>query len=280
MASIDSHVADANNNAASAATTFAQLGLSAWVVESCRAVGISKPTPIQRACIPPILAGRDCVGSANTGSGKTAAFALPILHQLAKDPYGVFALVLTPTRELAFQLAEQFRAFGKAINLKDTVVVGGLDMIAQSTALAKRPHVVIATPGRLADHLTTSTDNKIFQHLRFLVLDEADRMLEQTFAGDLATILEHLPKKRQTLLFSATMTEEGLERAHPQLAMNNPAVHHTAPKYSTVDKLKQEYIFIPSRVKPVYLVYLLCTLFADKTAIIFTARCRYVVLLS
>jgi ATP-dependent RNA helicase DDX49/DBP8 len=114
------------------------------------------------------LAGRDCIGCAKTGSGKTAAFALPILHRLAEDPYGVFALIITPARERAFQLSEQFGVFGKPVGVKITVIVGGNDMMKQSRILAQKPHVVIATPGRLADHLL-STDTVCLNRTKFLV---------------------------------------------------------------------------------------------------------------
>ncbi|KAK9833967.1 hypothetical protein WJX84_002743 [Apatococcus fuscideae] len=116
-----------------------------------------QPTPVQEGCIPAVLAGRDAIGTAHTGSGKTAAFALPILQKLAEDPFGVFALVLTPTRELAFQLADHFKSLGAGMNIKVAVVVGGLDMRTQSKALADRPHIVISTPGRLLDLFESST---------------------------------------------------------------------------------------------------------------------------
>lgn len=172
--------------------------------------------------------GRDVIGSAPTGSGKTAAFALPILQSLARDPYGIYALVLSPTRELAYQIAEQFRALGKTVNLKDAVIVGGIDMIQQGLALSKKPHIVVATPGRLADHINTNLDNVYLKKLKFLVLDEADRMLDPTFAADLDTILARLPATRQTLLFSATMTRS-LEKLQ-KMAMQDPFVHHVAQK--------------------------------------------------
>lgn len=129
--------------------TFSDLGLAGWAVQTCNELGMKKPTPVQRHCVPRILAGQDVLGLAQTGSGKTAAFALPILHRLAEDPYGVFCLVVTPTRELAFQLAEQFRALGSCLNLRCAVIVGGMDMINQTQTLMQRPHVVIATPGRI-----------------------------------------------------------------------------------------------------------------------------------
>lgn len=264
--------------------TFRQLGLSEWLERVCAGLGMQAPTAVQRGTIPAVLAGRDVIGVAHTGSGKTAAFALPILQKLAKDPYGVFALVLTPTRcapptsrrsvafpclhrrtsaactavrapcrpnatpahsatcrELAFQLADQFRALGAGMSLKDCVVVGGLDMQQQVRAwraplaaccssartacclckppaccvrrppyppaqcrscclpaphlqakeLSRRPHVVIATPGRLRALLEMDADlARGFGRARFLVLDEADRLLEPSFESELAVVLQ------------------------------------------------------------------------------------------
>lgn len=115
--------------------------------------GIKTPTPVQANCIPQILAGKDCIGAAKTGSGKTLAFALPIIQKLSEDPYGIFALVLTPVRELAYQIADQFAIVGKCIDLQCSVIVGGMCMMEQAKKLDKRPHVVVATPGRLADHI-------------------------------------------------------------------------------------------------------------------------------
>uniref|UniRef100_A0A2P2KI42 DEAD-box ATP-dependent RNA helicase 36 n=1 Tax=Rhizophora mucronata TaxID=61149 RepID=A0A2P2KI42_RHIMU len=144
--------------AAAANSSFSHLGLAEWATQTCKELGMKKPTPVQAHCIPKILAGRDVLGLAQTGSGKTAAFALPILHRLAGDPYGVFALVLTPTRELAYQLAEHFRALGSSLHLRCAVVVGGMDMLTQAQALMGRPHVVIATPGRIKVLLEENPD--------------------------------------------------------------------------------------------------------------------------
>ncbi|CAG8441034.1 7967_t:CDS:2 [Rhizophagus irregularis] len=191
--------------------TFEELGLNPWLIDALKAMSIKFPSEIQKVCIPQILNGKDCIGGAKTGSGKTAAFALPILQKLSEDPFGVFALVLTPTRELAFQIADQFRVLGKSINLKECVVVGGLDMMSQSLQLSRKPHVVIATPGRLVDHINSSAIAPCLSRIRFLVLDEADRLLSDTFAEDLAVIFDTIPKKRQTLLFTATMTENILQ---------------------------------------------------------------------
>lgn len=137
------------DSAAAKTTLFSDLGLSEWALQTCKELGMKNPTQVQSHCIPKILSGRDVLGLAQTGSGKTAAFALPILHRLAEDPFGVFALVITPTRELAYQLAEQFRAFGSCLHLRCAVVVGGMDLLTQAKTLMGRPHVVIATPGRI-----------------------------------------------------------------------------------------------------------------------------------
>lgn len=145
-------------------------------------------------------------------------------------------------------------------------------MMVQMRELAARPHIVVATPGRLADALESCTDAASLKKAKFLVLDEADRMLESTFADDLATVLKALPSKRQTLLFSATMSRS-MEKLRA-LSMNDPFVYHAAAKYDTVEKLAQHYVFIPQKIKEVYLVYLLVNQLAGKSAIIFTGRCR------
>lgn len=139
--------------------SFSDLGLADWAVQTCKELGIKKPSPVQRHCIPRILSGQDVLGLAETGSGKTAAFALPILQRLAENPYGVFALVLTPTKELAVQLAEQFRALGSSLNLRCSVILGGLNMITQAQTLMQRPHVVVATPGRLKVLIEENSDD-------------------------------------------------------------------------------------------------------------------------
>src|ERR1700722_2807442 len=137
-------------------TSFEALNVAPWLLHSMSALEIKHPTPIQRACIPEILQGRDCIGGSRTGTGKTIAFAVPILQKWSEDPTAIFAVVLTPTRELALQIYEQFKAISSPQSLKAVLVTGGSDMRAQAIALGKRPHVVIATPGRLADHIRTS----------------------------------------------------------------------------------------------------------------------------
>lgn len=196
-------------------STFADLNVSPWLVSSLANMAIKNPTRIQSAAIPEILAGRDCIGGSRTGSGKTVAFAVPILQQWSKDPFGIFGLVLTPTRELALQIFEQFKAIGAVQNLKVCLVTGGSDMRAQAIELAKRPHVVIATPGRLADHINSSGEESIagLRRVKFVVLDEADRLLaagKGSMLPDLGVCMEVLPEssKRQTCLFTATVTAE------------------------------------------------------------------------
>ncbi|KAF7728952.1 putative RNA helicase [Apophysomyces ossiformis] len=255
--------------------SFSDIGVDEWLVETLKSMQIRQPTEIQQACIPPILAGRDVIGGAKTGSGKTAAFALPILQKLSEDPYGVFALVLTPTRELAFQIAEQFRVLGKSMGLKESVVVGGLDMMKQALELAKRPHVIIATPGRLRDHIQSSSGAVCLSRAKFLVMDEADRILSETFMSDLEVILPLLPEKRQTLLFTATMTDSILALRDAKEDPNQrPFVHLCDMSVSTVTTLEQLYVFAPSHVRTVYLAHILQSDdFKDKSIIIFCGRC-------
>lgn len=214
---------------------------------------MSRPTPIQSSCIPPIIEGRDVIGVAQTGSGKTLAFALPMLQCLGQDPYGIFALVLTPTRELAGQIADQFRLIGKRIGLRDCVVVGGKDMVTQGKELAQRPHVVIATPGRLADHLD-SCNTFSLKKIKFLVLDEADRMMDGSFDEQLEKIFKALPKKRQTLLFTATINEslETLQKT----SQKEPFYYEAPSTQVTVQELDQRFVLTPVEAKDGYLIQL------------------------
>ncbi|PIA16793.1 DEAD-domain-containing protein [Coemansia reversa NRRL 1564] len=241
--------------------TFRELGLDQWVIDTLVAMSIKQPTEIQRACIRGILKGEDVIGGAKTGSGKTAAFALPILQKLSEDPFGVFAVILTPTRELAFQIAEQFEVLGKGVGVKVTVVIGGVDMVTQAISLGRRPHIIVATPGRLADHIISSTDAMHLGRVKYLVLDEADRLLTDTFAKDLEIIVDAIPKQRQTLLFTATVTSSILAlRDKPSITTKKlPFIHICDNGISTVTQLTQQYIFVPSHVKEAYLVHLLTT---------------------
>ncbi|RHN61698.1 putative RNA helicase [Medicago truncatula] len=187
--------------------SFSDLGLSEWMVRGCDKLGMQSPRPVQRHCIPKVLEGRHVIGIDKTGSGKTAAFALPILQRLGETPFGVFALVLTPTRELAVQLAHQFWILGSSLRLILTVVVGGLDKRIQAKQLVARPNLVIATPERLKILLQDNPEiAPIFAATKFLVLDEADQLLDVGFQEELKVIFQCLPENRQNLFFSATMT--------------------------------------------------------------------------
>ncbi|KAI8901195.1 P-loop containing nucleoside triphosphate hydrolase protein [Globomyces pollinis-pini] len=251
--------------------SFKKLGLDDWLIQALDSLSIKAPSEIQENCIPAILRGEDVIGSAKTGSGKTAAFALPILQKLSEDPFGVFCLVLTPTRELAFQIAEQFRILGSSIGLKQSVIVGGLEMMKQAIELAQKPHIVVATPGRLADHIQSNANAIHFKRIKYLVMDEADRLLDDSFTDNLQVILDCLPKKRQTLLFSATMSPE-IESL--EFGSKPPFVYSCATRYDTVSQLDQRYLFVPSGVRESYLVYLLLNDLTDKSIIIFAAKPR------
>lgn len=261
--------------------TFEAIGLENWLVKSCNGVGLTRPTDVQWHCIPAVLKGRDVMASAETGSGKTAAFALPILQLLARDPFGIFALVLTPTRELAFQIEEQFAALGSSIGLRRTVVVGGLDMMRQATELCKRPHVVIATPGRLADHIKSSHGvSAALKKCKFLVLDEADRLFEATFERDLVVILGALPQDRRTLLFSATMTQS-IQELQEMGALKNCFQFEAHNPKTTVRTIQELYCHVPVLVKDCYLAHVVREN-EGKSMIIFAGtktNCMYIALL-
>lgn len=181
---------------------FESLGLSQPILRCIRLVGFEHPTPIQAAVIPAALTGRDLIGLAETGSGKTAAFTLPIAERLARDPRGR-GLILSPTREIALQTQAFLDAFGGDYGLKSVCLIGGVKMGPQLQGLRRRPHVIVATPGRLLDHLEQGTAR--IDQTDVLVLDEADHMLDMGFMPQVHRILQQLPEKRQTLMFSATM---------------------------------------------------------------------------
>nr|XP_033330408.1 probable ATP-dependent RNA helicase DDX47 isoform X1 [Megalopta genalis] len=246
------------------------LGLVDVLCKACEDLKWKSPTKIQCESIPLALQGKDIIGLAETGSGKTAAFALPILQSLLENPQRYFALILTPTRELAFQISEQFEALGSSIGVKCAVIVGGMDMMSQALLLAKKPHVLIATPGRLVDHLE-NTKGFNLRSLKFLVMDEADRILNMDFEVEVDKILRVIPKERRTLLFSATMTKkvQKLQRA----SLQNPVKVEVSTKYQTVEKLQQYYVFIPVKFKDVYLVHILNEL-AGNSFMIFCGTCN------
>ncbi|CAF9909680.1 MAG: ribosomal RNA processing protein [Heterodermia speciosa] len=259
--------ADSNEEAPK---SFQELGIIDSLCDACTALGYKVPTPIQRESIPLALQGRDLIGLAETGSGKTAAFALPILQALMEKPQPLFGLIMAPTRELAYQIAQAFDALGSLISVRTAVIVGGMDMVPQAIALGKKPHIVVATPGRLLDHLE-NTKGFSLRHLKYLVMDEADRLLDLDFGPILDKILKVLPREqRRTYLFSATMTSkvESLQRA----SLQNPLrVSVSSNKYQTVHTLLQHYLFFPHKDKDLYLVHLLSSdAFAGHPCIVFT----------
>ena len=200
------------------------------------------------------------IGVAETGSGKTGAFALPILQKLSEDPYGIFCIVVTPTRELAIQIAEQFEAIGAPVNVRVCLIIGGVDLMEQSTKLARRPHVVVGTPGRLRHHLE-GADPPNLKKVKFLVLDEADRLLATGFRSELRVLLSSMSPDRQTLMFSATMTKSISEIQ--SLTEKETVKFDLTESIKIPTKLKQEYLFLPSSVKLCYLYALLTKLSSD-----------------
>ncbi len=247
--------------------TFQDLGIIDSLCEACSSLGYRTATPIQREAIPLALQGRDLIGLAETGSGKTAAFALPILQALMDKPQSFFSLVLAPTRELAYQISQAFEALGSLISVRCAVIVGGMDMVPQAIALGKKPHIVVATPGRLLDHLE-NTKGFSLRSLRYLVMDEADRLLDLDFGAIIDKVLKVLPRERRTYLFSATISSkvESLQRA----SLQNPLkVSISTDKYQTVKTLLQNYLFIPHKNKDLYVVHLMNE-FIGQSAILFT----------
>lgn len=243
------------------ALSFSDLGVCEWLCNSASAMGFRRPTDIQKVCIPAIINGKDVMGCAETGSGKTAAFAVPILHHLSSDPYGIFAVVLTPTRELALQISEQFSALGAPLGLKVCLVIGGANMMQQASMLAKRPHIVIATPGRLRHHLE-GPDPPNLSRAMYLVLDEADRLLSSGFEAELNAIINSMHNNRKTLLFSATLTDTLSELE--SMASVNTVRYDLTVKNKLPAKLLQQYLFMPSQVKLCYLVAVLKNVIASQ----------------
>jgi ATP-dependent RNA helicase RhlE len=239
-----------NRRAISVLLHFSDLGLASTLLEAVAAEGYSTPTPIQEQAIPPVLAGRDLCGIAQTGTGKTAAFALPILQRLATAPRRpaprtCHALVLSPTRELASQIADNFCAYGAGMPLSTTVVFGGVSISRQREQLAHGVDVLVATPGRLLDLIDSRS--LTLSSVQILVLDEADRMLDLGFIHALKRIVKLLPRPRQTLLFSATMPRAIATLAEDYL--DSPVNVVVAPSATTAERIDQGVVFVPSERK-------------------------------
>ncbi|UYV71226.1 DDX49 [Cordylochernes scorpioides] len=281
-------------------------GSGALTRKTVYVAAITAPTEVQAHCIPPILEGKDCMACAKTGSGKTLAFALPIIQQLVKRRFGIFALVLTPTRELADQIYSQFRAYGDVYNIQVIIstclhffvvsylhsiilgcaslrrkslclITGGQDMVMEGLALSRMPEILIATPGRLADHLDTGANMLVLENLKFLVLDEADQLFSGHFNDQLDIIFERLPEKKQCLLFSATLNKQ-LE-ALKNTARTQPFTWAFESSVATVEQLDQQYILTPPLLHDTYLVHVVQRLLeANKhtSIIIFVFSCRWV----
>jgi ATP-dependent RNA helicase RhlE len=250
--------------------SFDLLGLAEPVTRALAEEGYSQPTPIQAAAIPPALVGRDLVGIAQTGTGKTAAFALPILHRLAGDPKArqpksCRVLVLAPTRELGNQIVESFAAYGRHLRVSTSLVIGGVPIGKQIRALSRGVDVLVATPGRLLD-LHNSRAVR-FDDVEVLVLDEADRMLDMGFIHDIRRIVGLLPKARQTLFFSATMASETAKLAGQMLS--DPVTVAVTPQATTVDKIDQRAIRVEKAGKQDMLTMLLKREPIDR-ALVFT----------
>jgi ATP-dependent RNA helicase RhlE len=241
--------------------SFNNLQLIEPVLKALSIEGYTKPTPIQEKSIPAILQNKDLLGCAQTGTGKTAAFAIPILQlmhhqQQQTSPQGqrkIKALILTPTRELAIQIEESFKSYGKFLDLKHLVMFGGVSQFNQVNALRRGVDILVATPGRLLDLLNQR--HLTLNDIKFFVLDEADRMLDMGFVHDVKRIIAKLPAKRQTLFFSATMPQEIQQLAN--VLLTNPVKVEVTPVSSTVDIIQQSIYFVEKQDKQSLLQHLL-----------------------
>ncbi len=247
---------------------FRKLSLTEPVLKALAHEGYSTPTPIQQQAIPLVLQGKDLLGCAQTGTGKTAAFAIPILELLqAQKPLkpGIKVLILTPTRELAIQIDESFAAYGRYAGIRHSVIFGGVSQHNQVNELRRGTDVLIATPGRLLDLLSQGFIR--LDQLQIFVLDEADRMLDMGFIHDVKKVIAKLPEKRQTLFFSATMPPEIQKLA--AVLLKHPAKVEVTPPSSTVDKIEQRLYHVAKKEKPELLLHLLENP-EIKTTLVFT----------
>ena len=237
--------------------TFNELNLSAPLLRAVAEAGYESPSPIQASAIPPVLAGRDLMGCAQTGTGKTAAFALPMLDRLTANPAkkkgAVRALILTPTRELALQIGESFEMYGKYLSLRSTVIFGGVGQAPQVAAIKKGVDILIACPGRLNDLVGQGLID--LGSIEIFVLDEADRMLDMGFVHDVKKVIAKLPKVRQNLMFSATMPKE-IEQLAAGI-LHDPAFVKVDPVSSTVDRIHQSLYFVEKGNKKFLLPWLI-----------------------
>jgi ATP-dependent RNA helicase RhlE len=255
---------------------FTDLGLHQKILDAVKKEGYVTPSPIQVQAMPPALAGRDVLGCAQTGTGKTAAFAIPILQRLyesapeAGERRRIRAVVMTPTRELAQQIYESFRAYGRYLPLKCGVIMGGVSQHLQTGVLKSGVDILVATPGRLLDLCAQGLIT--LGYIETFVLDEADRMLDMGFIHDVKKVIELLPKKRQTLFFTATMPPEILKLTG--IILENPVHVSVTPPSSVVEKIKQTVYFTDKVNKPDLLIWLLKNNTENGSAWVFT-RTKY-----
>jgi ATP-dependent RNA helicase RhlE len=247
---------------------FDQIGLIAPLLKALKQEGYTEPTPIQQQAIPHALAGKDILGLAQTGTGKTAAFALPLLQHISEQHQSkgyrhTRALILTPTRELAVQISESFESYGRYTDVKQEVIFGGVSQHAQTIALRNGTDILIATPGRLLDLMNQGYVH--LDHLDVFILDEADRMLDMGFIHDVKRIIKALPAQRQTMLFSATMPPQISQLAASLL--HQPVRVEVAPVSSTAEKIEQSVYFIPKQDKQNLLVHLLAEQNIQRTLV-------------
>ncbi len=250
--------------------TFYDLNIIPEIIRSIEDSGYETPSPIQEEAIPVLLEGKDILGSAQTGTGKTLAFAVPILQHLANDlrkdrKHKTAALILTPTRELANQIGKSFRVYGKHVKLRHTVIYGGVSQRKQAQDIRRGVDIIIATPGRLLDLVR----QKILRlnDIKYLVLDEADRMLDMGFIGDVREIIKHVHEDRQTMFFSATMPRE-IEKLSQEI-LKDPERIMIAPVTETIDQISQSLYHVSKKKKTSLLIHLMESLQMDR-ALVFT----------
>jgi len=255
--------------------TFKDLGIIEPILRALQAEGYTHPTPIQEQSIPILLRGKDLLGCAQTGTGKTASFAIPILQQLYLDrernngPRRIRALVVAPTRELTIQIADSFTAYGKHTGIRNTVIFGGVKQGAQTTALRQGVDVLVATPGRLLDLMQQGYIS--LRDVEFSVLDEADRMLDMGFIHDIKKIIAKLPHDRQSLFFSATMSPEIVSLSRKLLG--DPEQVTVQPEQTTAERVDQGVYFVSKKMKPNLLLHLLNT--ENVTSALVFARTKH-----
>lgn len=285
-------------------------GLDTWLNRNVRSLKYSKPTNIQLKVIPSILnntsSSVDLIAISKTGTGKTASFCLPLLHQLAKDPTSVYAIILEPTRELALQVIEKFSIYSVGFNLRTSLIIGGEDYIKQLHDLDKSPHIIVATPGRLSD-LISNGKISLIENLKFFVLDEFDQLMNDTIRPKIEEIVKFLPEDRSNLLFSATyeskyITNDLLSTVLKKNMNSVKVIYENDDKVDdanldknednliepskindnieniikelTVSSLSQKYLLVPPTLKELYLIRLLNTICKSKSVIIFVQTCK------